>query len=575
MEHQSENKNCQNCKKDFIIEPDDFSFYEKIKVPSPTFCSDCRIARRMIWRNERSFCYRNCNLCESKIISVFEDNNINVYCQNCWLGDKWDALEYGENYNFSKTFFEQYLNLYKKVPEMNLNGHVSNKNSPYVNFIVQANNCHYCFGGGYIDNVMFSNVGLRMKDSMEIYFSMDNEFCYEILNCQKCYRVCYGNNLKDCMNSYFLQDSVNCSDCIMSCNLRNKSFYYKNQQLTKEEFLIKKEEFLDRLHKNITSLKTEFKEVLIKTPKKFANILKSEDSTGDNITESSCVVGSFNISKGDNCKYSQDIIGPARDVYDSTSAGLTLERVYESMSVSMSITNSLFSLVIRNNSYNINYCFALTNCSDCFGCIGLKGKSYCILNKQYTKEEYEVLVPKIIKHMSDMPYIDSKGRIYKYGEFFPSELSPFAYNETIAQEYFPLTKEQAIEQGYKWKEKVDRDYSIDIHTEDIPDSIKDIPDTDILNKVIECAHKGACNQQCTEAFKIIPEELSFYRRMNLPIPRLCPNCRHYERLSQRNPMKLWHRKCMKEGCTNEFETSYSPERPEIVYCERCYQKEVY
>jgi len=98
---------------------------------------------------------------------------------------------------------------------------------------------------------------------------------------------------------------------------------------------------------------------------------------------------------------------------------------------------------------------------------------------------------------------------------------------------------------------------------------------DITTKVIECAHKGTCNQQCTEAFKIIPEELQFYKRMNLPLPHLCPNCRHYERLSQRNPLKLWHRHCMKSGCTNEFETSYSPDRPEIVYCEKCYQQEVY
>jgi len=187
---------------------------------------------------------------------------------------------------------------------------------------------------------------------------------------------------------------------------------------------------------------------------------------------------------------------------------------------------------------------------------------------------YEELVPKIIKHMNDMPYIDKKGRIYKYGEFFPPELSPFCYNETIAQEYFPLTKEQAIEQGYKWKDKEERNYTIDIRTKDIPNDIKDVDET-IINKVIECKHQGKCNEQCTEAFKIIPDEYQFYKRMNLPLPHLCPNCRYYQRLKQRNPLKLWHRKCMKEGCTNEFETSYSPDRPEIIYCEKCYQREVY
>ena len=30
----------------------------------------------------------------------------------------------------------------------------------------------------------------------------------------------------------------------------------------------------------------------------------------------------------------------------------------------------------------------------------------------------------------------------------------------------------------------------------------------------------------------------------------------------------------KGKCPNEFETSYAPDRPEIVYCEQCYQAEV-
>jgi len=134
--------------------------------------------------------------------------------------------------------------------------------------------------------------------------------------------------------------------------------------------------------------------------------------------------------------------------------------------------------------------------------------------------------------------------------------------------------------GGKNEEK--RNYTIDIKNKNISNNIKDVSD-DIINKVIECEHKGKCNEQCTEAFKIIPQELQFYKRASLSLPKLCPNCRHYQRLKQRNPLKLWHRQCMcdkdnhehKDICKVEFETSYEPERPEIVYCEKCYQAEVY
>jgi hypothetical protein len=63
--------------------------------------------------------------------------------------------------------------------------------------------------------------------------------------------------------------------------------------------------------------------------------------------------------------------------------------------------------------------------------------------------------------------------------------------------------------------------------------------------------------------------------MNIPIPRLHPDERYKRRLALRNPMKLWHRKCMKEGCQNEFETTYAHGRPEVVYCEDCYKHEIY
>jgi hypothetical protein len=73
----------------------------------------------------------------------------------------------------------------------------------------------------------------------------------------------------------------------------------------------------------------------------------------------------------------------------------------------------------------------------------------------------------------------------------------------------------------------------------------------------------------------MPDELSFYKTVNLSLPTKCPNCRYFDHLFFKNPLKLWHRKCMKPDCPNEFETSYSPDRPEIVYCEKCYNQEVY
>ena len=57
----SETRVCKNCKKEFVIEPDDFDFYKKIDVPPPTWCPECRMIRRMVWRNGRNLYKHKCD----------------------------------------------------------------------------------------------------------------------------------------------------------------------------------------------------------------------------------------------------------------------------------------------------------------------------------------------------------------------------------------------------------------------------------------------------------------------------------------------------------------------------------
>jgi hypothetical protein len=372
--------------------------------------------------------------------------------------------------------------------------------------------------------------------------------------------------------------------------LRGKQYHILNQAYSKEDYLKKVEELELGSWKGVQNLWEKCVQLRLKLPRRYAMILQSANVSGDDIMGVRNCRNCFAVSnESENCAYlwSMDRVKESHDINFS----YLTEFSYEGMST-VEGQRMFFGNVAWTN-HETSY---VDNCHDCgnlFGCAGLRSKEYCILNKQYTKEEYEAIVPKVIKHMNDMPYKDAKDRIYKYGEFFPPELSPFAYNETIAQEYFPLTKEEALRQGYRWREPDTKQYNITEKPENLPDNIKDVPDS-ITEEVIGCAHQGTCTHQCTTAFKITSGELQFYRHMNLPLPRLCPNCRHHERLAQRNPLRLWYRKCQCAGiksengvyqntakhqhgtgkCLNEFETSYAPERKEIVYCEQCYNAEV-
>ena len=337
------------------------------------------------------------------------------------------------------------------------------------------------------------------------------------------------------------------------------------------EYSLGSRSVIDGLREKFDKHKTAF-------PVKYMHGLHNVSVQGDYLDHSKNVSDSFACVDLENCAYCQLILFlKSSDCMDISVAGGEL--CYELQEAGgYSVKFSYVCVPKDLKSLNValmylEYTMFAFNASYLFGCVGVRNKQYCILNKQYTKEEYEELVPKIKKHMDEMPFTDKVGRIYKYGEFFPPEFSPFPYNDSWAQEYFPLTKEEAGAHGFLWRDIDKRNYQITIKSANLSDDIKDVKD-DVLDQIIECAHEGKCDEGCTEAFRIIPKELEFYRKFNLPLPRLCPICRHSARTKQKNPWKLWHRKCMNKGCQNEFETSYAPERPEIVYCEACYNKEV-
>ena len=238
------------------------------------------------------------------------------------------------------------------------------------------------------------------------------------------------------------------------------------------------------------------------------------------------------------------------------------------------------------------YCDMCFGTNNCFGCFGLKKGTYCILNKQYSKEEYLDLKKRIIEHMKNAK---------EWGEYFPASFSPFAYNESMAQDYFPLRKEEAISRGFTWYERPETSYEITMTSRELPQTISDTTD-EILNRTIRCkteesdeAKKGS--PLCTKAFRLIPLELTLYRKLGIPVPEYCFPCRRSERFKIRNPRRLAARKCgcnrktaeskgqiaykntarhfhNDDACPNQFETSYTAESPNIVYCEACYNSEI-
>lgn len=578
-------KTCQSCKSQFVVEDEDLQFYKKMEVSPPTWCPECRMVRRFVFRNEHKFYKRKDSLTGEYIFSGFhQDAKVKVCKKEFWWSDGWDPLEYGRDYDFSRSFFEQFRELMLSVPLPSLS--VANTSqSDYCNNGVDLKNCYLCFDLSETENSAYVIGATCVKEGFDLYQSHHSELCYDCYMADECHRVFFSTNIEESSNIWFSKNILGSSNCFGCVNLRNKNNYIFNKPVSAEEFNLFIKNFKSGSFRAISEMREKAAKIWSVNPNRFTLAINVENATGEHIEHSKNLYQCYFVHDSENLRYCQ-FLTKARDSQDYSSWGSNANRVYESVIAGKNIDNVSFSATIYRESKNIGYSFFCFSSSDLFGCAGLSKKQYCILNKQYSKEEYFKLREKIIQHMDEAPYADSQGREYKYGEFFPPEFSPFAYNETIAQDFFPLTKEEAIKKGYTWREVEEKEFKITKKAGELPDDIKDAKD-DITKEVIGC-------EQCQKPYRVIPTELQFYRRIPLPLPRLCVECRFNRRFKWVNPPKFWPRRCQCAGskdesgvyangaehfhksdhCPNEFESSFDPSRTDIVYCEACYRAEV-
>jgi len=565
---ESQTKICQNCKQEFIIEPDDFDFYEKMKVPPPTSCPECRFQRRLMFLNERTLYKRKCDLCGKDMLTIFHpDLKLVVYCFPCWWSDKWDDGEYFLEYDSSRPFFEQMIELQKKTPHMSfLNNYTTLINSDYVNNTGSLKNCYLVFHADFCENVLYSSTIVRLKDSMDCIMIGESELMYQDINCDG-YKLFFCENSSKCSESYFLKNCTGCDNCFGCINLRNKKYHIFNKPYTKEEYLEKIKEYRLDSYKSLREVRKKTDEFWLQNPNKYMrNDAKCLNVSGDYVFGAKNALNCYQTRQLEDARYCQFVtMAPAKDLYDLTEWGNGVQRVIDSFTVGEGADMVKFCCgAWGQGTMEVEYGMYNLSCKYTFGCINLKKKQYRILNKQYSPEEYMALRSRIIEDMDKNPYIDSTGRAWRYGDYLPYDLSPFAYNETRAMQYYPLSKEEVLKKGWKWRDSSPSNHVATLPADKIPDTIHDVQDS-ILKEILGCA-------KCAKPFKITLAELALLRRFEFPIPRECPDCRHLERLARINPPKLWDRNCAK--CGKDIKTSYAPERPEIVYCESCYNAEV-
>ncbi len=570
-----ETKKCLISGKEFVITDKDLEFYDKISpvfwwkkysIPSPTLCPDERQKRRLAFRNERKLYKRKCDATGKELISNYNpDVLFPVFSREYWLSDKYNPTDYGMDFDFNKSFFEQFQSLSNITPRFHIQQQDPIENSEYSNCVSNCRSCYLTFDSDFNEKCYYCNKIQHTKDCIECSFVTNSEQCFECFQCEKSHGLRFSNYSVNCSDSWFIDSCIGCRDCIYCCNLVNKQYCFMNEQLTKVAYQEKLQLMVQ--DQKLASRRDVFQNFLRKNPKKFIHGAHIENSTGDDLYNVKNVKSSFAMMEAEDCAYS-DLLIQAKNCMDVSSFGDNIAWMYEVCTGGINSQNCSFGFTNVLNSRNLLYCSIAYSSQNCFWCISLKQKAeHMILNKTYSAHEYETLCWKIINHMQ------SSG---EWWEFFPHELSPFWYNETVAQEYFPMTEEEAKTKGWNWYEGENKNTYIWTHYSPLPISqydekvvwfktaTKNI--NEILGWIIQC-------EVTEKPFKIIKQELAFYIENSIPIPTKHPDQRHKERMDLRNPRQLYERTCAE--CQKEIITTYASERPEKVVCEECYRKLVY
>ncbi|MBT3704827.1 hypothetical protein HOG17_03540 [Candidatus Peregrinibacteria bacterium] len=418
-------KPCRKCSCEFEVTDADQIFYKKISVPEPTFCPQCRMMRRMRFRNEHSLYRRKCDLCKKDIIAAYKPDAVHpVYCTDCWWSDKWDATDFGMDVKVDEPFFPQMKALMDRVPRLSLAVVTSRAtNCDFCNYVDFAKNCYLCYGSVQVEDCMYGNP-YESKDCVDCFLVRESELAYECVDCEKMYNCDFCQSCDGCTDCVSCYECQGCNDCIGCTGLKRQQYCIANKKYSKEEYEVKRDglklatvEGLARANDYLGKEKLTF-------PHRSSRILKSEDCTGNFIVNSKNSHCCFDVKKLWDCSYCAQVID-GKDSYDVNYCEY-FELCYEHIGFDENY-NVKFSL-ISGNCKDCDYTDFCMNCNDCFGCVSLKKQKNCIFNKKYSEEEYRELTGRLREAMIE------RG---EYGEYFPEEISPFKYEESVANDYFP------------------------------------------------------------------------------------------------------------------------------------------
>jgi len=495
---------CERTEETWYMDEEEISWFKAFQVPPS------RVSKKMrMWQLSCFFVVyqwwwnKHFDTGEPILTSAHPASGIRVLPDKEWF--ERDFSEKGREIDLTRPFFDQFRALQLEVPINATRNGVPPENSitlfslgdqnSYFVAASKSKNSLYLNDCDGAENCMLGLDGIHVSES------------YFFAHSARLHHCLFALQSFDCVNSLFLFDCRNCEYCFGATNKRNRKYIWWNEQLSKEEWERRMVQIDLGSYLKFSQIYNQFIEFIHKQaiwPENFTE--RTTDSTGEYLFNSS---SSVHTSYGRFSHHNYYCYGVWQAKDNAFSCAVPGERNYLSGPVSQGSNCKFSPVLVRCDE--CEYCFNCYDCTHCFGCVGLHRKQFCLLNKQYTEDEYWKKIDELKCVMLD------RG---EYGQALPGEFSfsyfpeggPVMYLgaelsdwQTIGMQQFSIDADGAFgEMRLEGKEITP--------LEDIPDHINEV-DVEIWSKKI------FIDSQIKRPFTYLKPEIEFCKKYRLPLSR--------------------------------------------------------
>lgn len=560
------------------------------QLPLPTLCPWAREFRRLFFKNERNLFKDICEKTQTPTISRF--TNKHVYSNKARHGD--DREQVSLAVDPKKTLYQHLQKLIDTTIYQDLIWSSKNvlNNAKYTNHASKQSNSYLLMNARDDEYSAYWTFVHHCKRVFDCNNISHCEHCYECISSHALFSCFYCIQCADSNNLRFCKDMKGSHDCLFCYGLQNVSYYVNNTYVGKEVYEQELKKINIWSYASLQHAIQIYEQNIMKWVRPALENISSENIIGNECSHCSNVHIWFELQACHDVRYTNSCF-ESQDIMDVSAFWEGSPLMYE-CTQSWKNSSKLHFCSMIGESQRMMFCFETKHCSDCFWCVNLYKKQFCIFNKQYTEKDYYDTVHKIMEQFTQTAH---------RWEFIDPSYSVFPYNDTPANDYFPPrwiidTSWNKKEYCHRWVWTLTKlstwdivDAEIDVwgdvriktrrretkesinipahmkhvHADTLPDSIDEI-DVEILEKALQC-------RESWRVYRPIWFELDFYKKHGIAFPRLHPDLRHTKRCEKKTKRSLHLRTCDKTG--EEMLSVYPQGVPFNVYSEKAYTQEIY